>query len=85
MTHNFSCQAGAEDLDLDPLGGTLLTPDEVASRLRVDKETLRGWRRRNSGPPVVTLAKSTRRYPENGLIIWLRDNTEIPQRARLAS
>jgi hypothetical protein len=70
---------------LDPLGGRLWTPDEVATHFQVDKETLRRMRRERRGPPVVMLGRSTRRYPENGLIIWKRENAELFEQGRLAS
>jgi hypothetical protein len=62
---------------LDPLGGRLWTADEVADYLRVDKATLRRWRREGIGPPVIMAAPATPRYPENGLILWRRDNGHV--------
>jgi hypothetical protein len=78
-------ELGGEDVDLDPLGGRMWTPEEVADYLRVDKETLRSWRRKRTGPPVVLCAPATARYPENGLIIWKRNNVQVHEPRRLAS
>ena len=71
--------------DLGALGGPLRTPEEVARYLRVDKETLRRWRRQRTGPPVVLCGPYTPRYPEDALITWMRDNTLPVARGRLAS
>jgi hypothetical protein len=51
----------------------------------VDKETLRRWRRQRTGPPVILCGPATPRYPENGLILWMRDNTQLAERGQLAS
>jgi hypothetical protein len=84
MTQNLG-QAGGQVEDLEGPEGRLLMPEEVARYLRVDKETLRRWRRRRTGPPVILCGPATPRYPENGLIIWMRDNTQLMERERLAS
>jgi hypothetical protein len=84
MTH-FLGHAGGQGDELDVPEGRLLLPEEVARYLRVDKETLRRWRRQRTGPPVILCGRATPRYPENGLIIWMRDNTQLCERGRLAS
>lgn len=65
--------------DLDPLGGRLLTPQEVAERLQTTDSALRRLRRKGTGPPVVMISEGTRRYPEDGLLLWIRDNAELPR------
>lgn len=69
----------------DPLGGKLLTPRQVGDRLQVDNETLRRWARQGKGPPFVKIAPATRRYPENGLMAWMRDHMQPQQQEERAS
>jgi hypothetical protein len=84
MTH-FLSQTVADADHPDPLGGRLWTPEEVAGHLRVAKETLREWRRLDQGPPVVMVGLHTPRYPENGLMMFIRHNATVtipaPRRA----
>lgn len=84
MTHTMG-RAGGQVDDLGVPEGRLLTPEEVSRYLRVDRETLRRWKRQRTGPPVILCGPSTPRYPEKGLIIWMRDNTQPAERGQLAS
>jgi excisionase family DNA binding protein len=45
----------------------LLTPKEAAQRLRLSMSTLRGWRKKGHGPPVVRLGPGTYRYSEEDI------------------
>ena len=48
-----------------------LTVDEVAARLRVEKETLHRWRREKIGPPYIQVKKgATVIYPLDALSRW---------------
>jgi excisionase family DNA binding protein len=50
----------------------LLTPDEVAERLRVPRATLSQWRYLREGPPAIKVGRHLR-YPEDGLEAWLNN------------
>lgn len=52
---------------------TLLTPTEVAQRLRVTTSTLKTWRKLRKGPPHSRIAHNQIRYPEGSLIAWLEE------------
>ncbi len=41
----------------------LLTPREVAARLKIQRKTLLGWRRNGGGPPSIKIGKRVR-YPK---------------------
>jgi excisionase family DNA binding protein len=47
------------------VAGTLLTPAEVAERLRVSTRTLEFWRHQGRGPAFVRLGKRVRYRPED--------------------
>jgi excisionase family DNA binding protein len=57
----------------------LLTPTEVADRLKVQVRTLHGWRCRNEGPPAVRIGKYLR-YPESELVRWLEKQAALSAR-----
>lgn len=50
---------------------SLLTPAEVAERLRVTRSTLTYWRSTDQGPAFVKLGKGSVRYPADALEAWL--------------
>lgn len=47
------------------MAGTLLTPMEVAERLRVSTRTLEFWRHQGRGPAFVRLGKRVRYRPDD--------------------
>ena len=53
----------------------LLPPSEVARVAGVCARTLWDWRRRNVGPPFVTIGRWTYRYPEAAFRAWLAERT----------
>ena len=53
----------------------LLTAKEVAAQLRVSLSTLRGWRKKGQGPPVVALGPGTYRYSEEEIEKFIADKT----------
>ena len=53
----------------------LLSEKEVAKILKVDRSTLVRWRRSRSGPAFTKVGDRLVRYPEDQLLIWLRDRT----------
>ena len=56
----------------------LLTPKEVADRLRVETDTLEKWRAIRKGPAWIKLGDSPRspvRYPQSALDEYLKQNT----------
>jgi excisionase family DNA binding protein len=58
----------------------LLTPDEVAERLRVPRATLSQWRYLRSGPPAIRVGRHLR-YPEDGFEAWLKQLAEAERTA----
>lgn len=50
---------------------TLLTPKEVADRLKIDPVTLRVWRNRGQGPKSMRLGYRTVRYRNSDVDAWL--------------
>jgi predicted site-specific integrase-resolvase len=42
----------------------LLTPKEAAQQLRLSTSTLRGWRKKGQGPPVVQLGPGIYSYSD---------------------
>jgi excisionase family DNA binding protein len=50
---------------LDVAGSTLLTPAEVAERLRVSTRTLEFWRHQGRGPAFVRVGKRVRYRPDD--------------------
>jgi excisionase family DNA binding protein len=53
----------------------LLTPDEVASYLRIPRRTVDGWRQVRTGPPFVRLGRAIR-YSAPELLKWIATLTE---------
>ena len=49
----------------------LLTSQEVAQMLRVDRSTLSRWRTQGTGPRVVYLSPGSPRYLEKDVTAWL--------------
>jgi len=49
----------------------VLTPDEVAGRLKLSSSWLAKARMRGDGPPFIKLGKAIR-YPEADLIQWMK-------------
>jgi excisionase family DNA binding protein len=47
------------------VAGTLLTPAEVAERLRVSTRTLEFWRHQGRGPAYVKIGKRVRYRPDD--------------------
>jgi len=56
----------------------LLTPKEVTVKLGVSEETLRVWRRKKTGPPVIALSERVFRYRLEDIEGWLEDQTDHP-------
>ena len=50
--------------------GRLLDIKEVAGRLGVDEQTVRGWRKRKTGPPAF-LVVGNLRWDEDDLNAWV--------------
>lgn len=49
----------------------LLTTDEVATALQVNRSTLCRWRAAGTGPPVVWLSPGVPRYRAEDVLNWL--------------
>lgn len=49
----------------------LLLPQEVAEMLRVEVETLEGWRSKGSGPRYLKFGKREIRYRPSEVLRWL--------------
>ena len=56
------------------LAGTLLTPNEAASRLGISHRTLERWRAERRGPPFIIVGPRAVRYDPGDLATWLRAN-----------
>jgi predicted DNA-binding transcriptional regulator AlpA len=54
----------------------VLTPKEVATRLKVSLSWLAKARMRGDGPPYVPVGRSIR-YPETDLIQWMRSQRRL--------
>ena len=52
----------------------LLTPKEAATRLKVSPSWMAKARLRGDGPPYIKVGKSIR-YPEPGLLQWMKART----------
>lgn len=52
----------------------LLTTDEVAKVLRIDRSTLSRWRAQGVGPRAVWLSPSIPRYRRDDVEAWLAKN-----------
>ncbi|HVN38494.1 MAG TPA: helix-turn-helix domain-containing protein [Myxococcota bacterium] len=61
----------------------LLTPDEVARRLRVSPRTVKDWRGEGCGPPFIKLGRLVR-YSVVDLNAWLEMNVRLPLTAQQA-
>jgi predicted DNA-binding transcriptional regulator AlpA len=57
-------------------GSVVLTPKEVARRLKVSLSWLAKARMRGDGPPFIKLGKAIR-YPEAGLIQWMKGRQRL--------
>lgn len=55
-----------------------MTPDEVATLLRVAPRTLQTWRYRKQGPPYVIVSTLEIRYKRRDVEKWLRERTVAP-------
>jgi len=55
--------------------GRLLDIKEVAGRLGVDEQTVRGWRKRKTGPPAF-LVVGNLRWDEDELNAWVASQRE---------
>jgi len=56
----------------------LLTPAEVAEKLRISKAALPGFRRREkSFPPPVRVSNRVLRWDREEIETWLKDRKEI--------
>jgi Helix-turn-helix domain len=55
---------------------TLLTPQEVATKLKVSLSFLAKARMRGDGPPYVSVGRSIR-YPETDLVQWMRSQRRL--------
>ena len=54
----------------------LLTPKEVAARLRVSLSFLAKARMRGDGPPFIAIGRSVR-YSETALLLWMRAHQRL--------
>jgi len=55
----------------------LLTPDEVADKLRISKAALPGFRRREKGfPPPVRVSARVLRWDSEEIDTWLENRKE---------
>lgn len=59
----------------DGTSGDLLTPDELAAKLRVKVGTLYAWRNRRTGPPSLKVGGSVR-YRRSDVDEWLARQTQ---------
>jgi hypothetical protein len=59
-----------------PLLRDYLTPDQLASELGLNPETLKRWRRLSRGPPVTLIGRQPY-YHRASVIAWMRSQ-EIP-------
>lgn len=56
----------------------LLTPEEVAARLKIPRATLHQWRYRREGPPAIRVGRHLR-YPEDEYEAWLKSLAKAEQ------
>jgi predicted DNA-binding transcriptional regulator AlpA len=52
----------------------LLTPEEVAARLKKETSTLQSWRMRGGGPAYIKMGHRTVRYRLEDVEAWERKN-----------
>ena len=57
-------------------GSVVLTPNEVAGRLKLSMSWLAKARMRGDGPPFIKLGKAIR-YPEAALIQWMKGRQRL--------
>ena len=57
-------------------GSVVLTPNEVAGRLKLSMSWLAKARMRGDGPPFIKLGKAIR-YPEAALIQWIKGRQRL--------
>lgn len=61
----------------------LLTPDEVAAKLRISKAALPGFRRREkSFPPPVRVSNRVLRWDNEEIETWLENRKETTHHAQ---
>jgi hypothetical protein len=68
--------ASGSTLERSPPSFVLLTPKEVAARLRVSLSFLAKSRMRGDGPPFIAIGRSVR-YSETALIQWMRSQQRL--------
>jgi len=69
---------------VDRAPGCLLTPAELASRLRVSVRTVKNWRSDGFGPPFIRLGARRVRYAPSDVNDWLELNVRMPITAQQA-
>jgi len=57
----------------------LLTPKELAARLKVSPSTLRHWRKKGKGPPVLRVGPSTYRYSVEAVETYMANGGELSE------
>jgi len=57
----------------DQAEDALLTPRQVAARLRVDPSTLRDWAGKGHGPARIVLSPQTVRYRASEVDRWIEE------------
>ena len=73
----------AEKLELRvPESVRMLTTFEVASFLRVSRDTLSDWRASGAGPPFVKLSRRILRYPRRGFERFMYRHLQGASRGR---
>jgi predicted DNA-binding transcriptional regulator AlpA len=68
--------ASGSTQERSPPSFVLLTPKEVAARLRVSQSFLAKSRMRGDGPPFIAIGRSIR-YSESALIQWMRSQQRL--------
>lgn len=58
----------------EQLSEPLLAIDDLAAYLRVPSKTIRGWRLRRAGPPVIKVGRALR-YRASDVERWLEEHT----------
>lgn len=74
MTSKFNVQSGTPSEKSATAIPVLLTPKEAAQRLKLSDSFLAKARMRGDGPPYSKLGRSIR-YPEPGLLQWMKSRT----------
>ena len=65
-----------------PESAKMLTTFEVASFLRVSRDTLSNWRENGAGPPFVKLSRRVLRYPRRAFERYMRQHLQGASRQR---